>query len=487
MRGIKAKNDYRLFAVFFVLCFLRYTLFGFRYYPILDDFIQYDGYRMYNDLKYVYFGIGTISTRPFASLLDPLFWGAMSKTASLILITLMHFFSCVLFYKTAREFDVYLSPVFGVIYLFLPLNCESIFWLSASTRVVTGLFFSSLGLYLLAKYIKTEKLTDVFGFWLFTLISCGFYEASLAFSSSASLLLMIISRKRLKHKWVFTVPFINGAVLLGVYSALSGIGAMGSRAVGFSLSKLFTLEKLSEFFVQLVKTLYNGTIVLTKNALVLGIKTLICGKFFPALVLSLIIMVSAGMFAVKKGSSQKTIGTLLFAVIMFFAPLFVSFLAEEMWITYRSLGFSVVALALIFDRLIAPIKSKTAISLISFVLCIVFTVAMVGDFGVYKEVSETDISLCTKIYESLDTEVKNGEKEVIAIFEKMPEKGENILYKDHIKSVTYADWSLTGGVRSAGKNVRVKMITPVLLGENFNGENKQIIYIDKDLNVKGER
>ena len=172
-------------------------LFGFSYFPILDDFIQYDGYRMYNDLNYVYFGIGTVSTRPLASILDPVFWGAMPKGFALFVITLLHYFSCVFFYESAKKLDAQLSPVFGIIYLMIPVMAESTYWLSASTRVVCGLFFASMAMYFLSDYIKKAKKMYIAAFWVLSFLSCGFYEAALLFSSAGMLFLMICFRKKI--------------------------------------------------------------------------------------------------------------------------------------------------------------------------------------------------------------------------------------------------------------------------------------------------
>ena len=485
MKSIKLKQENRLYLLLFLLCVLKFMLFNFSYFPVLDDFIQYDGYRMYDDLSYVYFGIGTIATRPIASLLDPLFWGAIDGRFALFIITLMHFFSCVIFYKTAKKLDIALSPVFGVIYLTVPVMAESAYWLSASTRVVTGLLFSSGSFYFLAKHIKNGKKSEIFAFWLLSFLSCGFYESALAFSSAGMLILMFYFRKKIKKKWIFIIPFANCASFCGIYASLSKIGAMGNRARNFSLSALFGNEKISEFFVQTGEFFTKGILGLTKLSFGEGIRNLLSGRAYGAFIFLCIIVLSCAFLYKPQKSEGKKLSAIFFGFLMFFVPLFVNFLPEEMWLTFRSFGFSVFALALISERLISFSKSRFCVGIISAFLAVLFTVGSVGEYSVYKKVSEKDIKLCEKIVSVLEPDVLEGKKEAIVILEKIPSE-ELLFYKDNVKSVFYEDWSLTGVVRSVADNIKIKKITPVRKENADSFENKQVIYIDENFDVKGE-
>lgn len=475
-----------LFTLLFLVCMLKYSVFGFHYFPVLDDFIQYDGYPLYDSLSYVYFYIGTIATRPLAAILDPLLWGALSGGISLFIITVMHFFSAVFFYKAAEKLGIILSSVFGIIYLLLPLGFESFYWLSASTRVVCGLFFSSAGIFFLADFISSGGKSRIFGFWLFTLLSGGFYEAALAFSCSCSLLIMIFFRKKIRQKWVFAIPFANGAVLCGIYSALSNVGMMGSRAESFSVGSLFTLSKISSFFSQLKESLSVGIFELTKNSFLSGINVLLCGKLLPAFLLIVFFAVSLCFFIKKRETVKSSAYVFIFAAIMFFAPLAVNFLAEEVWITFRSLGFSIFAIALFADRLISLIGKNSLTGIISAVFAFAFLVCSAGEYCSYKTVSEFDVSLSKKIYEQLDNDVLSGEKETVVIFDKFPDAfNKTVLYKDHVKSVVFEDWSLTGAVRAQGSNIKIKKVTPLDNDGKFEKDNVQIIYADENFNIKG--
>lgn len=486
MRLIKLKQENRMYLLLFLLCIFKFMLFGFSYFPILDDFIQYDGYRMYGDLKYVYFGIGTIATRPLASVLDPLFWGAMPKWMALFIVTLFHYLSCVLFYKTAKELNITLGPIFGVIYLLMPVMAESTYWLSASTRIVAGLLLSSGSFYFLARFIKNNKNSEIFGFWILSFLSCGFYETAIAFSSAGLLLLMLYFRKRIRKKWVFVIPFANCAAFSGIYASLSHVGAMGNRAQGFDIAEIFKAEKFTQFFTQTAEIFSKGFFELTKASFLKGLTSLLNGRAYGALIFLCIVIFSCACVFKPQKSEGKKLSVMAFALIMFFVPLFAYFLPSEMWLTFRSFGFSVFALALFSERLISCAKSKTVAGVLCAFLSFTFTVGSVGAYCTYKEVSEQDVKICKKIVSVLDENVLSGEKEAVIVLKKNP-GSEHLFYKDFVKSVFYEDWSLTGAVRSVSGNIKIKKITPVSENSDFNKENKQIIYIDENFDVRGEK
>ena len=178
------KNDEKLFFVMFFIAFVfKYLIYGFQYFPILDDYIQYGGYPLYDTPSHVLFYIGTISSRPLASLLDVFFWGKLWHTPHLMLILsgAFHLLSCVTFYKVAKENNVALSPLFAVFYLFFPLGYEATYWVSASSRIVVGLFFCSLSLLFLTRYIKSGKRFFFLLFFIFSLCAFSLYEACAVF------------------------------------------------------------------------------------------------------------------------------------------------------------------------------------------------------------------------------------------------------------------------------------------------------------------
>lgn len=133
----------RIFLDFSFLAALILKIFsmGFTYYPVLDDHIQYGCYPLYEKLSYVLFGIGTAKTRPLAALFDTAVWGSFSPSC----VGAFGDYPTPLF--VGKTFRPYPSPFRHCDYahilrniLLLPLGFEGTYWISASSRLVVGLF-----------------------------------------------------------------------------------------------------------------------------------------------------------------------------------------------------------------------------------------------------------------------------------------------------------------------------------------------------------
>ena len=145
-------------AVLFILALLlRASFGGIGYEPILDDTVQYILYPTSVDYGALIAREGMFSSRPLAALMDLFVVGQMGNLFfAVILMAVMHGISCVLFQRIlSRFFSV--GPVFAVIYTLLPLGCEGTYWLSAATRVVSGLFFTACAAAVLCRFIEAGK------------------------------------------------------------------------------------------------------------------------------------------------------------------------------------------------------------------------------------------------------------------------------------------------------------------------------------------
>ena len=250
------KQTAKLFTCLTAAVLLPYLLYGFQYFPILDDYIQYWAYPSYPELSHVYMTIGTLATRPLASLLDPLFWGRFwpCLSVALLLVTALHLASVFFLYKTLENCKIKVSPFFWLIILLLPLGMEGRFWLSASTRLVTGLFCAALSFYFLSQFLlQPKKVSSFCLFALFQLISCGFYEAVSVFSATVAVLLFCLMFYRKREKVFLLIPLTSGlnlSFMFLYYKIFASLGNGSSRAAqAFLLSDL--PKKLTALFRQL--------------------------------------------------------------------------------------------------------------------------------------------------------------------------------------------------------------------------------------------
>lgn len=450
--------------------FLPFVFFGFRYYPILDDFIQFGCYPLYSDISYVFTTIGTLSTRPLASLLDPLFWGQFYSlpAISLCLITTLHLCSAYFFYRTAEHFKISLSPLFFLLYLFLPLGMEGRFWLSASTRIVVALFFTNLSLWLLCLFL--QKKFSYFRFFFFGLVqlfSLCFYESVSVFSFCCSLLLLYFKRKNNCCKKIFSaliMTVLNLAFILIYYICFRKLGLLVSRVNGFSVTDFFPniltiLPKILEIFsaASITKSSFSGIKILISN----GFK----GVFFLLLIVLLSFSFSKQTTFEKKFSKSEILCFFGCGLLLFFMPFLPHAMVETVWLTNRSFFVSIPGFALILLGFQALFHKKHLQKLTIFFLSFLFLTANIYEYNTYLMAGKLDDYILNEVVYQIDEKVLLGEKKLQVI---MPERillPQHAYYKDHVASVFDSDWALTGALRAKTKTLSLKRAKPILKGE----------------------
>ena len=145
---------------FIGLMLIKYGYYGFEYFPVLDDWIQYGGYPFYPDIfQDVILEMKTYTARPLASLSDPYIWGQFWGMMGIpfLIITLLHAASGYFLYKVLAAQKLFVGMPFLVVYGLLPLGSEATYWISASSRIVVGVFWMALALFLLSLYVDNGK------------------------------------------------------------------------------------------------------------------------------------------------------------------------------------------------------------------------------------------------------------------------------------------------------------------------------------------
>ncbi len=477
---MRVQHTKRVYLYYIIAAVLPFLLYGFRYFPILDDFIQYGSYPKYQDLSYVYVTIGTLSTRPLASLLDPLFWGMFwnHMWVSFVLISALYIASGILFSETLKEIKGSFSPFFLLVYFLFPMGAEGRIWLSAATRLIPGLFFASLSFYFLVKYIKEKKARLFLLFAFFQLISCGFYESVSVFSCTGAIFISLFYKRDKKSSILISVTSVlNLFIMFFYYKLFASLGALGSRAGHTEWSTVFAkipefVEQLGELCVvtwrSIVPGFINGISVLFSHS--------VWGVFLFLLLLttSILLGFSTSKMMQKTKERKKQIWLIVVGICFFFIPLAPNFLAETMWLTNRSLFVSFIGLGLFLEGVLWNFPKKLNCFLLC-LLCFLSLFALVNEYDVYKRVSEQDITLVKQVSQKLTPEAKNGEKYVQVVLKNPIETPQNAYYKDHVKSVFGADWSLSGALRAETGCLKIVCKTPVLEGEPTDSEDLIIV------------
>lgn len=469
-----SNREFQFFAILFLAFILKYLIYGFCYYPALDDYIQFGGYPLYHNPAYVLLKIGTIKSRPLSAILDIFFWGRLwqSPHLSLLVSSTFHFFSCIILYKTAKENDIFISPLFAVLFLFFPLGTEGAYWISASSRIVIGLFFSTLSLSALTKYIKNGKVISFILFLLCALCAFALYESSAVFCFVACIAIMI------KHKNIkrMALPFFSLCILLAslyVYMKLmQDSGMMSSRASESSVLYIFTQagDFLSQVWEIMTKGTFNVSIRGFSSGLYLLFSKGIIGLIYLAVIFAICIIFgrfTAG-YEIKNSKKRKGFFQIVLGIILFISPFAPNLIVSPVWITYRTMFIPLIGIYIILDVIFTRITHKSVQTILLTSFLFIFIVSGINEYDTYKRTAELDSTLVKKVCSYLPEDVLCGNLETAVLLDEIPQVSQVSYYKDHVKSVFYTDWSLTGAVREELKNINIKKVTPVFPDMTFD-------------------
>lgn len=515
-KAARKNESFFVLCLFFAALCLKYLIYGFNYFPVLDDYIQYGGYPLYHNLYHVLFNIGTIATRPAASFLDVAFWGQLWKVPgiALFLLTCLHFASGLLFKKTLAENRIPTGSLFLAVYLLFPLGTEGTYWISSSTRLVIGLFFVSLSLYTLTKYINSKRVYHFVLFICFTFVSYFFYESVTVFGFFCGVFITLSPRTKGRRVAPLCFLLFLLAAVFVYYIAAAPIGNMGSRTESLFLGNLFL--RLGDFFKQVFTIMTKGLFDITFRGFASGLSVLISHGLFG---IFYILVILAVCFLIGKYSSRTEIihikrhpfgeqlndtkekgilksgfegffsenlqynkkAAFLIGIFLFFAPFAPNILSDPVWLTYRSLFVPILALALILDIIFDSIKKRGVRAFIICALSFVFIVSGINEYDTYRRVYSLDSTLLNSVATDLPLDVLDGERDVAVLLDSVPQTEQVSYYKDHVKSVFYTDWALTGAVRAYLGNMKIRKVTPVFPDMTFDLKDCFVV----DLRGKG--
>lgn len=409
----KVIKDKRL-AVIAAASIVRMGYFGFSYFPLLDDYIQYGIYPSAgNPFSEIYLHIGLFAFRPLAGLGDIYVWGRLWGVMgiALFVITVLHAISAYLFILTSDKLGVSLGILFVVFYLLCPINFEGSYWISASSRIIVGLFFVSLSVYFLVH-------KKILFFFIFQFIAMMLYEqvAVLSFALSA----MIIYQMK---EWRYFKPLaVNFFIIYIYYKLFSDMGSFGSRT------------QIQMINIRAIADMARGWTLLSlyTNGFVRGLRMNI-------VYLVPIFIISSLLGVIEKNCKFNS--KILFAgAVLFVAPYMPFLFLANNHASFRVSVVPLVGAAIFFDsafNLLRGYKSALAVA-----LSFVFLVVCVSELQDYRENYIVDRKIVSYVADNLDFERTNavvGAKETYI--------NQNVYFAEHIKSITSSDWALTGCVR----------------------------------------
>lgn len=236
MRELKNNRRLLLFLLIFALIFIRYCYYGFEYYYQLDDYIQYHNYYNVKGITSIFkcVEIGLLASRPLAGIADIFVWTRLFGVmiAGVAIVSAMYAASACLFqWVWSRHFGT--GIIFIIIYSLLPLGFEGTYWMSASTRIVVGLFFASVALYFFEKWCSNGKHRNLIIYIFAQLIAYGLYEQILIISFTSIILVGLLHIKRSFARSICGLISLVNAIIyfifVSYFSSLSGESIYSAR------------------------------------------------------------------------------------------------------------------------------------------------------------------------------------------------------------------------------------------------------------------
>ena len=430
-----------LFPVIIFFALLRMCCFGFRYFPQLDDYIQYG---CYPNMPDAYMNIGLYATRPLAGIFDIYVWGRLwdNMWLAFLTITVLHAVSAYLFIVAAGNSGMRLGLMFAVVYLLCPVNIEGAYWISASSRIVVPLFFASISFYCLS-------INKLIPFSIFQLLSLLFYEQAIVFSVVVSLIIAIKQKKRL----VGIVTLSNSTFILLYYLIFSQTGSFAGRAAVTIFNPAAAYDIISSWNpAWVLKNFYDG-LVMGGWLYTLAVTVLCC------------VFMIAGREEEEALCRYKISLQFLFGLSLFFFSYIPIFILENYVFALRNNFIPLIGIAVMVDALFSLNKFKHVFVAL---FAMIFIISTMPELDFYRRNYEHDTQIIAHVSGNISRDKPNS-----IIDARLRYVTTNNDFAEHILSISSSDWALTGAVRESLQEYTLRQFVFDEASDEFN-----LIYLD---------
>lgn len=501
------------FLMVLVVFFGRFLYYGWKYFPQLDDYIQYHNYTEYYHLRmsdlwdYVADFLGLFTARPLAAFGDIYIISNFFSSMIVVVLALS-----VMYAATALILRYIFNKLFGTGYFFtavfclLPISFEGLYWVSASSRIIPSLFFAAIAALCMLRVVETGRIRYAFLFTVAQILSFGYYEQITVLSIALAVMIAIIKR----NKYSITALLVLANILLyALYSQIAGMlwdgGIYASRsevALPF-ITKDYFSTVFPSATGQILQASGGFMPVANMRALWRGIKIIFADHAYIYLIALLAVTALTAFLLWKKGDEEqpdkrRAIAAVLWGVFLALAPLAPFYILKSSWIGIRAIVPSLCGCALILDtlfRLITRGKRIVTVPIISFVVLIA-CIASVSELHDYRATTEYDHATAYQVINGIEDLLMSNdidENTNIAIFDigASSLEGQNYKHHEHVSSSTGSVWSFTGILRCLSGDGNFPNVTAMPVDENgyfyyaahgnsYRIENYDYVMIAKD-------
>ncbi len=466
------KRGFFLISLLFAAAvIIRAVSAGFEYLPILDDSIQYINYQSAGNLFGIIKEQGLFASRPLAAVIDLFFVGKMNGCLILpvIVFSAMHGVAGVLFMRLFKK--IWGTGIgFAVVYALLPLGVEGTYWLSASSRIVVGLFFFAVAANLLEDFIEYGDWRRLGGFCVSALISYGFYEQILVVSFTFSILqfLRCILKNRRAAAGLISIPLV---VIYFIFTNLnSSDSALGSRmTIALPNSPWYFDTFLPDVLGQIKTAFLGGGFYTLVRGFLRGIS--MCLSDFGGIIYIIAALgIGAAVYFITPNSIKEKLkrqrrGALIWGILLLLAPITPFLVIGNPWVSMRATVPSFIGIALIADFFMHLLFCRERIyASVCGVIAAIFMIAGASEIRDYHAVGEYDNILAEKLLEVSDE--MSGRVGLLCL-EEHPIDGQNFSYHEHIGSIGGSDWALRGKLTATNPDWGGFSPVPLAVNEDF--------------------
>ena len=457
----------------FLLLLLRSLAAGPEYWPQLDDYIQLWNYPTAESFGALCQSVGLLSSRPLAFLADYYVWGPMFDVLILgvALICLMYAACAVLLRsQLGRYFPV--GPVFLAVFTLLPLGVEGTYWMSASTRVVCGLFFAVLAAQTFLRWMDTGRWYWAVLYLILQLLPMGFYEQAGIFSVTLTVGLAILEVIRSRGRLPRALVSLWGLPALKIYFMVTGLFSDGSMFSSRS-ELIFPNEPywrnvfLPQVLEQFREVFVEGNFYTLAKGFVRGVRSVLAGPLLPGLlaaaVLCVLLWLALSRPEPRKAEGEKPLSLWLEAVagiLLTVGPLTVFLVVGNPWFSFRGAVSAFGGLALLADLLVTAVWRRLpgfqrGPAALCALCALVFWVAGASEVGDYKATYENDQQVAAQVLDVLESEISDPEGLRVGVLNVEPSylPNQNYYYHEHIHGCTESAWAFQGLLTCLGDGV----------------------------------
>ncbi len=443
------------FLLLFALIFIRFIYYGLEYFPQLDDYIQHHNYAYGNpDIVFSLADMGLLAARPLAAVLDVTLWSTLFPImiVGVALISICFAISGVIFYGLARRYFG-CTPLFRVIYALLPLTFEGVYWVSASSRVVVGIFFAALSIWFFERFCRLGGRWHLPLYVLTQALAFGLYEQitllSLTLTGLCFLYMLYMRNRRGLFALLSIIPCLLYFLVTSVGSA-SSIYTSRTELI-FPVSAYYFKVFLPEVVRQMYHTFISLNLATLLKGTYRGLSIMVADGALLYLVAILLLCWLFYRFIPRetedRGNSALWWGCLV-GFLLGIAPLTLFFIVANPWFGARGTVASLCGVAIFFDCLFRLILCRLPnrdqlLRIFATALSLVCCVAAVSELHDYRQTTINDQSIGAVLLTALEDIPSTASVGVLGIEITFLED-QNYFYHEHIHGVSESSWAMCG-------------------------------------------